>query len=100
MNVASATSKQRIAPDINLILYMSAHPTMLLSYSTIVLYSRDHKGVGVAHESAPKNQPRFPLTTMRQVQLSPNKLLDQPKMLLASYYGIQKNIYLMEFSTD
>ena len=25
-----------------------------LSYSTIVLYSRDHKGVGVAHKKSPK----------------------------------------------
>ena len=31
------------------------------SYSTIILYSRDHKGVGVAHEIiSPKNQPQFP----------------------------------------
>ena len=32
----------------------------LCSYSTIVLYSRDHKGVGMAHEiTSPKNQPQF-----------------------------------------
>ena len=29
------------------------------SYSMIVLYSRDHKGVGMAHEiTSPKNQPQ------------------------------------------
>ena len=38
-----------------------------LSYSTIVLYSRDNKGVGVAHKIiSPKKQPQFPLTTMKQ----------------------------------
>ena len=31
-----------------------------ISYSTIVLYSKDHKGVGVAHE---KNQPTTSLTS-------------------------------------
>ena len=32
-----------------------------------VLYSRDHKGVGVAHEiTSPKNQPQFTLTMMKQ----------------------------------
>ena len=31
-----------------------------LSYSMIVLYSRDYKGVGVAHEkTSPKNQLQF-----------------------------------------
>ena len=29
-------------------------------YSMIVVYSRDHKGVGMAHEIiSPKNQPQF-----------------------------------------
>ena len=50
--------------------YCSLHITQLKittkSYSTIVLYSKDHKGVGVAHEIAsPKNQPQFYLTAMR-----------------------------------
>ena len=36
----------------------------------IVLYSRDHKGVGVAHRIiSPKNQPQFSLMTMRQYWL-------------------------------
>ena len=31
-----------------------------ISYSTIVLYSRDNEGVGVAHDkTSPKNLPRF-----------------------------------------
>ena len=46
----------------------------LLSYITIVLYSRDHKGVGVAHENtSPKNQRQFPLMTMRQYWLGKAK---------------------------
>ena len=41
---------------------------------TIVLYSRDHKGVGVVHEvTSPKNQPQFSLTTMRQYWLGKTK---------------------------
>jgi len=31
-----------------------------ISYSTIVLYSRDHTGVGMAYDRiSPKNQPQF-----------------------------------------
>ena len=40
-----------------------------ISYSTIVLYSRDHKGVGGAHEeTSPKNQPHFSQAMMRQTE--------------------------------
>ena len=43
-------------------------------YSMIVLYSRDHKRVGVAHKIiSPIKQPQFPLTTMRQYWLSKTK---------------------------
>ena len=46
--------------------YMYTDNILLESYSTIVLYSRDHKGVGMAHEiTSSKNQPYFSLT-MRQ----------------------------------
>ena len=70
------------------------------SYHT-VLYRRDHKGVGVAHEiTSPKIQLQFSLMTMRQVKLSPNKLSDRTKTLSTSCYRILKIIYLMEFSTD
>ena len=66
----------------------------ILSYSTTVLYSRDHKGVGMAHKiTSPKNQPKFSLTTMRQYwlcKLSLNKLSDQPKILSTSCYRILK----------
>ena len=51
------------------------------TYSVIVLYSRDHKGVGVAHKIASaKNQPQFSQTTIRQYWLGLNKR-DQPEML-------------------
>ena len=41
-----------------------------VSYSTIVLYSRDHKGVSLAHEiTSPKSQPQFSLMMMRQYWL-------------------------------
>ena len=46
-----------------------------VSYSMIVLYSRDHKGVGVAYRlTSPKNQPQFSLMTMRQYWLGKTKL--------------------------
>ena len=45
-----------------------------LSYGMIVLYSRDQKGVSLAHETtSPKNQPRLPLTIMRQHWLGKTK---------------------------
>ena len=45
-----------------------------VSFSTIVLYSRNHKRVGVAHEIiSPKNQPQFSQMTMRQYWLGKTK---------------------------
>ena len=46
-----------------------------LSYCMIVLYSRDHKGLGVAHEK------------MTMKQLGPNKPSDRPETLSTSCYG-------------
>ena len=47
---------------------------MSLSYTTVVVYSRDHKGVGVAHELIScKKQPQFPLKTIRQYWLGETK---------------------------
>ena len=40
----------------------------------VVLYSKDHKGLGVAHEkTSPKNQLHVSLTTMRQYWLGKTK---------------------------
>jgi len=47
-----------------------------VSYSTIVLYSRDHQGLGVAHKKiSPKNQPHFSHMTMWQHWLGAQKSL-------------------------
>ena len=47
---------------------------MYVSYTTIVVYSRDYKGVGVAHKIiSPKKQPQFPLMTIRQYWLGETK---------------------------
>ena len=47
---------------------------LYISYTMIVVYSRDHKGVGVAHEViSSKKQPQFPLTTIRQYWLGKTK---------------------------
>ena len=47
---------------------------VVVSCSTIVLYSTDHKGVGVAHKRiSPKTQPQFPLMMMRQYWLGKTK---------------------------
>ena len=58
------------------------------SYSAMLLYSRNHKGVGVTHEIiSPIKQPQFPLTTMRQYRLGKTK----PKR--TSCYRIKKYIF-------
>ena len=43
------------------LMMMKVSPSAVsVSYSMIVLYSRDHKGVGVAHKiTSPKNQLQF-----------------------------------------
>ena len=65
-----------------------------VSYSMIVLYSRDQKGVGVTHKiTSPKNQPQFSQTMMRQYWFGPNKLSDQPEMPLKVATEFKK-IYL------
>ena len=47
---------------------------LFLSYTTIVVYSRDQKGVSVAHEiTSPEKQPQFSQTTMRQYWLGKTK---------------------------
>ena len=58
----------------------------------IVMYSRDHKGVGVAHKiTSPKKQPQFSQTMMRQYWLGktkPKQASDQSEMLSTSCYVI------------
>ena len=48
---------------------------IIISYTTIVVYSRDNKGVGMAHEiiSPKKKQPQFPLMMIRQYWLGETK---------------------------
>ena len=58
-------------------------PSCLVKLIIIVLYSRDHKKVGVAHEiTSPKNQPQFSQTAMRQYWLAFNKLLRNFKFFI------------------
>ena len=53
----------------------------------IVLYSRDHKRVGVVHEiTSPKKQPQFSLTTMRQYWLGKTN----PKQAFRSTRNLQQ----------
>jgi len=47
-----------------------------VQHSTIVQYSNDHKGVGVAHETSPKNQ----LQSSSDNDGGGGKLSDGPKM--------------------
>ena len=43
---------------------------MSFIFTTLVVYSRDHEGVGMAHEiPSPKKQPQFSQTMMRQYWL-------------------------------
>ena len=57
----------------------------------IVLHSRDHKGVGVAHEmTSPKNQPQyFQMMMMRQYWLGKT----QPKQAFRSTQSAFKSCY-------
>ena len=46
----------------------------MVSYTTKVVYSRDHKGVGMAHKiKSLEKQPQFSLTTIRQYWLGKTK---------------------------
>ena len=81
------------------IIIMSA----MLSYSMIVLYSRDHKGVGMAHKIiSPKRQPQFPLTTMRQYWLGKTKPKQVLRLTRNAFNKLLRNSKnnLMELSTD
>ena len=65
--------------------------------TVIILYSKDHKGVGMAHEI---NQPQFAQTTMRQYWLGktkPKQASGRPEILSTICYRI---VYLMEFSSN
>jgi len=69
------------------------HVLLQLSWTTIVVHSRDDQEVGMAHEvKSPDNQPQFSHTMMGKVKLSPNKLLDQPEILSKSCHWILKKI--------
>ena len=70
----------------------------------IVVYSKDHKGVGVAHEIvSPKKQPQFPLTTIRKYWLSETKPKQAFRSTQNAFNKLLRNFkifYLTEFSTD
>ena len=67
-----------------------------LSYSMIILYSRDHKEVGVAHKIiSPKNQPQFSQMTMRQYRLGKTKPKQAIKLTRSTFnkflWNLKKN---------
>ena len=70
----------------------------------IVLYSRDHIGVGVAHKIiSPKNQTQISQITMRQYWLGktkPKQAFRLTRNTFNKLLRILKNNYLTEFSTD
>ena len=69
----------------------------------IVLYSRDHKGVGVAHKiTSPKNPFQFSLTMMRQYWLGKTKPKQAFRSTQNAFDKLLRNLkkyYLIEFST-
>ena len=66
----------------------------------IVLYSRDHKGVGMAHKIISSiTQHQFFLYDDEVGKTKPKKLSDRPEMPSTSCMEFKKN-YLTEFSTD
>jgi len=75
-------------------LYCYIHHTV----RTIVLYSRDHQGLGLATSHKPAS-----LLSHDDVAVlvrSPKKSSYRPEMLSTSCYKILKILYLTEFSTD
>ena len=63
----------------------------MLSYTMIVVYSREHKGIGVVHEiTSPRNQLQVSLTTMRQYWLGKTK----PKQAFRSTRNAFKKLLL------
>jgi len=82
--------------------YVFKHITQYLSYSTIVLYSRDHQGLGVAHKKiSPKNQPHFS-HTMWQYWLGKTKLKKVFRSTRNAFNKLLQNFkifHLTEFST-
>ena len=74
-----------------------------LSYSMILLYSRDHKGVDMAHKiTLPKHQPWFSQTTISKLG-DQNKLSNWPEMFkktpLASQDFLKWNFILTDWLT-
>ena len=66
-----------------------------VSYSTIVLYSKEHKGVGVAHKiTSPKKQPQFPLMTMRQHWLGKTKPKQAFRLIGNAFNKLLQNFFL------
>ena len=84
--------------------YMSLFECMSISYTTIVVYSRDHKGVGMAHEIiSPQKKLRFLLTTIRQYWLGETKPKQAFRSTQNAFNKLLRNFkkyYLTEFSTD
>ena len=62
----------------------------ILSYSTVVLYNRDHEGLGFSAKNYwPKTRVIIPsrrLDSIGYAQSSPDMLSKQPKMLLTSFH--------------
>ena len=59
----------------------------------IILYSRDHKGVGVAHKiTSPENQPQFSLMMTRQYWLGKTKPKQAFKSTQNAFNRIKKKI--------
>ena len=59
----------------------------------IVLYSRDHNGLGMAHKSITKKPATIFSYDDQAEKLGPNKPSDQPEMLSTSYYGILNKLF-------
>ena len=71
------------------------------SYSTIVLYSKDHKGVGMAHEiTLPKNQPQSSLTTMKQYWLGKTKPKQAFRLTWNTFSKLLRIFFFFNYLTE
>ena len=61
----------------------------MVSWTAIVVHSRDYEELGVAHEvKSPKIQPQFSQAAMAQYWLGKTKISGRPKMLSEIYHRI------------
>ena len=77
----------------SLLWHVNAKVGIFISYSTIVLFSRDHAGVGVKYPKTSLNSPIWRYGSIGKVK--PNLQIDPRR-----FQQVATEFYLTEFSTE